>query len=320
MNKVKGVFLDAASLGQDIDLKTLENLAVDWQCYDFTTPEQVIARCRDAEIIITNKVVLSAYFLNQLDKLKLICVAATGVNNIDLEATKRAGILVANVKDYAGTSIAQMVFSLLLQLTNRVAEYNQLVEQGRWSESKTFCMFDYPIMELAGKTLGIIGYGTLGKSVAPIAKSFGMKVLIAEHKGSAHCRAGRTPFEEVLKESDVLTIHCPLTEQTLNLIDSSEFKLMKNSSIVVNTARGGIVNELALLKALHNREIAAAATDVLTEEPPKPNHLMLEQKPDNLLITPHVAWASIEARNRLFQQLIGNVERYLAGELVQEPI
>lgn len=308
---LKAVFLDQASLGEDLDFSCLYNLNVEWVMYPTTSPEQTLKRCKKADVVITNKVVLDERLISQLPDLKLICVAATGVNNIDIDAAEQANITVKNVVDYAGGAVAQQVFAFLLQLFNQSNSYQQAVNNGQWSKSPFFCMLDYPIFELAGKTLGLIGYGNLGKSVEKIAKAFDMKVLIAEHKNIEEIRVGRTSFEDTLKHSDVISIHCPLNAETENLIANPEFELMKDSAILINTARGGIVNEQNLLAALRSGKIAAAATDVLAQEPPLPTHQMITEKPENLLITPHIAWASFEARSRLLQQLADNIQNFI---------
>ncbi|MFK0571834.1 D-2-hydroxyacid dehydrogenase [Endozoicomonas sp.] len=304
---INGVFLDAGTLGPDLDLSPLHKLPVNWQFHDFTAPEQTLERCQNAQLIITNKVVLNSYTLSRLKSLKLICVAATGMNNVDLNTAEQQGVDVKNVVGYAGSSIAQLVFNVLLELTTHASQYNQLVSTGKWSETRSFCLFDYPMIELSGKTMGLIGYGNLAKSVEHLASAFGMQVLIAEQKGAEKIRPGRVPFEQVLREADAISIHCPLTEVTRDLFTTREFKQMKSSAIIINTARGGIVNESDLINALNNGDIAGAAVDVITTEPPPGDYPLIASKPDNLIITPHIAWATLEARTRLLQQLVSNI-------------
>ena len=306
-----GVMLDRDSLGSDLALTPLLQLPIDWTLYPFTSADDTLARCLNADVVITNKVILDDDVIKQLPKLKHIAVAATGTNNVDKEAAGLAGISISNIKDYAGTSVAQLVFALLLELTTHANRYANLVKEGLWSKSKTFCLLDYPITELSGKTLGLIGYGSLAKSVEQLARAFGMRILVAEHKGAPIIRHGRVTFEQVLQESDVISLHCPLTEQTQNLIAAPELACMKSSAILINTARGGIVNESDLMQALNDGVIAAAAMDVLSQEPPAKDHLVLTQMPDNLIVTPHIAWASQEARQRLLAQLVENVRRHL---------
>lgn len=304
------VMLDKLSLGPHLDFKNLTHLSVNLTEYEHTEPHQVIERCKDADIIITNKVKLTAECFMQ-SKVSLVCVAATGTNNIDMDAAQKLGINIKNVKDYAGVSVAQHVFALITCLFNRVPEYNQLVKQGNWAKSPYFCMFDYPITELAGKTLGIIGYGKLAKSVINVANAFDMKVMVAERKDAITIRTKRYDFEEVIKNADVLSIHCPLTDETKELIASEQLNSMKSSAIIINTARGGIINEFDLLAALENKRIAGVATDVLSEEPPRNGNPLLSYQGDNLIITPHIAWASQQARQRLLNQVIANIRDFI---------
>ena len=303
-----GVFLDASTLGNDIDLTQLGELSC--QCWDMTSPEQVVERASSATYLITNKVQITETIMLKLPKLKLICVAATGMNNVDLSAANKLGIEVKNVTDYAGTSIAQLVFSYLSELLLHTQHYANLVQQGAWSNSPHFCVFDKPFVELAGKKIGLIGYGVLAKSVERVAQAYDMQVLISERKGSSEVRAGRVSFEQVIEQSDVLSIHCPLSVETENLISTPEFNKMKPSAVLVNTARGGIVNEQALLNALFSKQISGAATDVLTQEPPSKDHPMLINQPNNLIITPHIAWATKEARQRVLAQVIENIRSF----------
>ncbi|GHB73304.1 putative 2-hydroxyacid dehydrogenase [Psychrosphaera saromensis] len=307
--KLTGVFLDVATFGQDINLEPLNALPIDWQMHSYSSSDEVLQRCADAQVIITNKVQLDAQTLSQLPELKLICVAATGMNNVDLVAAKSHGITVKNVKNYAGNSVAQLVISLMLELLNNTSKYRERVAQGAWSQSKSFCLLDFPITEVTGRTLGLIGYGTLAKSVEKIALAFDMKVLIAEHKNASVLRQGRTSFDDVIKHSDVISLHCPLTAETTDLISKTELELMKDTAVIINTARGGIINEADLIQALQKNIIAGAALDVVSVEPPPEEHIMLTQL-DNLIITPHIAWASIEARQRLLNQVSDNIKQH----------
>ncbi len=304
---INGVFLDAGTLGPDLDLSPLHDLPINWKLHDFTTPEQTLERSRNAQVVITNKVILDNDTLSRLSELKLICIAVTGMNNVDLKTAEARGIEVKNVVGYAGSSVAQLVFNVLLELTTHASQYNQRVSTGQWSTSRSFCLFDFPMMELTGKTMGLVGYGNLAKSVEHLARAFGMHVLIAEQKNATHIRLGRTPFDQVIKESDAISIHCPLTEATRNLFSMTELQQMKPSAILINTARGGIVNEADLVTALNNGEITGAAVDVITTEPPPKDYPLIMNKPDNLIITPHIAWATLEARTRLLHQLVSNI-------------
>jgi len=309
--KIKGVFLDRDSLGLDLDMAVLNALPIDWVYYSHTAADQTVERCLEADIVISNKVVLHFDIIQQLPRLKHIAVAATGTNNVDKLAAAQANISVSNIKDYAGSSVAQLVFALLLEMMTHANKYANLVKQGQWSKSKSFCLLDYPISELAGKTLGLIGYGTLAKSVEHLARAFGMKILIAERKSSLEIRAGRTSFDGVIKQADVISLHCPLDDNTKALISTAEFESMKPTALLINTARGGVVDELALIQALNNNEISAAATDVLNIEPPPEDHPLIDSMPENLVVTPHIAWASIEARTRLLLQLAENIEQHV---------
>lgn len=309
---MKGVFLDKLSLDrQDLDFTRLDQLAINWTYYSATQFGETGSRVADADVIITNKVIIDESLLSQCSKLKLICVAATGTNNVDLKAARKHNISVCNVQHYAEASVAQHVFTLLLNLVTHLPQYQRAVQEGEWSKSDQFCLLDYPITELAGKKLGIIGYGNLGKAVAKIAEAFGMEILIGQSLTGIN-KPGRLSLKELLCEADVLTLHCPLTEQTRNLINGAAFKLMKPTAYLINTARGGIVNEAALLHALQQKQIAGAALDVLSIEPPSPDHILLKNKLNNLIITPHIAWASKESRQRLLDELITNIQSFLS--------
>lgn len=296
------VFLDAASMG-DADLSQLSSAAHQLVCFEHTAAEQVVPRLRQASIAIVNKVVLSAAILKQLPELKLICIAATGVNNVDLAQAAKQGIVVCNVRGYANTAVPQHVMALLLQLTNQVARYHQAVSAGRWSQSRHFCLLDYPLTELAGKTLVVVGYGALGQATAKLAKAFGMRVIVAEQPDATQCRDGRLAFLPALAQADVLSLHCPLTPQTERLFNASVLAAIKPGALLINTARGGLIDEPALLFALQSGQLGGAALDVLTDEPPAPDNILLNAALPNLIITPHVAWASAQARQRMLLQL-----------------
>ncbi len=311
---MKGVFLDLGSLdNQDLDFSVIEQLPVAWHYHASTRPDQLVSRLQDAEIVVTNKVILNAATLARLPQLKLICVAATGVNNVDLAAARDNGIPVCNVTGYATPSVVQHVFMLIFCLLRRLPAYTSALRQGRWQQSEHFCLLDYRIEELQGKTLGIIGYGELGQAVAAAAQIFGLSLLIAQ-RDEEDQRPGRVSLEQLLQEADIISLHCPLTENTRNLIGAEQLALMKSDAILINTARGGIVDETALYQALQEGRIGGAGIDVLADEPPPANHPLLQITLDNLIVTPHIAWASRAARQRLVNQLAGNVASYLAGE------
>jgi len=289
----------------------------EWIEFGETVWAETVERLRDATIAIVNKLPLREEELSQLPRLKLIAVAATGVDNIDLEFCATRGIAVCNTRNYAGHSLPEHVVLLILALRRNLIAYTQDVRAGKWQEAKQFCLLDYPIRDLHGSILGIIGYGFLGKSVAKLAQAMGMQVLVAEHRSAATVREGRTAFQEVLQRSDVVTLHCPLTEQTRNLIDETEFQEMNQDALLINTARGGLVNERALIQALQEGLIAGAAFDVLSEEPPRQGNALLEADlPNlpNLIVTPHIAWASREAMQTLADQLVDNLEAFVKGE------
>jgi glycerate dehydrogenase len=246
-------------------------------------------------------------------QLRLICVAATGTNNVDLEAAARLGITVCNCQGYSPPSVVQHVFALLLALFTRLPDYHKAVGLGRWQQAEQFCLLDYPIRELAGKTLGIVGYGELGKGVAQLAKAFAMQVLIAQRPGTLEPEEGRIPLPALLPQVDVLTLHCPLTPDTQGLIGEWELALMRRDAVLINTARGGIVDETALAKALRRSALGGAGVDVLSEEPPVHGNPLLAGDIPNLIVTPHSAWGSHESRQRLVEQLVENVQGFVTG-------
>ncbi len=308
-----GVFLDKDSLDQgDLNFTHLQSSLVDWQIHAVSLEEQVEARIRDAEVVVTNKVVLTAAHLAQAKKLRLVCVAATGTNNVDLRAAQEQGITVCNVRAYATPSVVQHVFALILNLLRRIPDYQRAVQEGRWQQSDQFCLLDYPIAELQEKVLGIVGYGELGQAVAKAAECFGMQVRVAQRPGSDDVRADRLPLSELLPRVDILTLHCPLSASTRNLIGQAELQLMKPDALLINTARGGIVDEAALAAALRQGQIGGAGIDVLSVEPPQENPLLASDLP-NLMITPHIAWASRAARQRLLDQVADNIIAFKKG-------
>lgn len=308
-----GVFLDAGSINRgDIDLSDLVATLPEWRVYEHTVPAETADRVRDAAVVITNKVVIDERTLTAAPTVRLICVAATGTNNIDSEAARRRGVRVCNVRGYATTAVTQHVFMLVLNLLTHLPEYRHAVRSGDWGRSRHFCLLDFPIAELAGKALGIVGYGEIGRSVAAIGQAFGMRVAVAARPG-APAPEGRETFDRVLSRSDVLSLHCPLTEATRNLIDSAALARMKSTAILINTARGGLVDESALAQALRAGRLGGAGVDVLTAEPPSADNPLLAPDVPGLIVTPHIAWASREARQRLVGELRENVLAYLDG-------
>jgi glycerate dehydrogenase len=313
-----GVFLDRDSLDcGDLDFGDLDRVLPGLDYYAATGPEQVAARIAEAEVVISNKVVLDAAALRHAPRLRLICVAATGVNNVDLTAAARAGVTVCNCRGYGTPAVVQHVFALLLALCARLPEYRQAVRDGRWQRASQFCLLDYPIRELADKTLGIVGYGELGRGVARLAEAFGMRVLLAQRPDTVELLEDRTPLPLLLPQVDVLSLHCPLTPETRGLIGAWELALMRRDAVLINTARGGLVDEAMLADALRKGALGGAGVDVLTLEPPTAGNPLLAPDIPNLIVTPHCAWGSRESRQRLVGQLAENVRSYLGGEPVR---
>jgi glycerate dehydrogenase len=305
------VFLDRNTLEADIRRPTFPH---EWIEYEETGAGEVVERLKGATIVITNKVRLREAELRESPALRFIAVAATGIDIIDLEYCKRAGLPVSNVRDYAGHAVPEHALMLMLALRRNLLRYRRDVQSGEWERAHSFCLFDHPIHDLHGSQLGIIGYGTLGKAVERLALAFGMRVVIAEHKGAGRIREGRTGFEEVLKTSDIVTLHSPLKEETCNMIGAAELSLMKRDAILINTARGGLVDETALAESLRSGRIGGAGFDVLTSEPPREGNVLLELNLPNFILTPHNAWASRETMQALADQLIDNIEAFVRGE------
>ena len=311
---MRGVILDVDSLGpQDLDLAPLLATLPTWQCHALTSPAQTAARVADADIVITNKVVLDESLLAQAPGLRLICVAATGTNNIDVAAAHRRGIGVTNVAGYGVGSVAQHTLTLMLSLATQVPRYAAAVTRGDWSRSPFFCLLDYPIVELAGKTLGIVGYGAIGQAVASLARALDIEVLVSARPGTTNPSPGRVPFAEVLARADILSLHCPLTATTAELINAATLSQMKPGAFLINTARGGLVDESALVAALRGGQLAGAALDSISVEPPPADHPLLATDIPNLLLTPHCAWGSQAARQRLVGELVKIIEAFKQG-------
>lgn len=311
------VFLDAATLAET-DLSPLQLPGVNLTLYPQTSAQQLLSRAAAAQVLISNKVPLDAQTIAALPQLRCILVAATGLNTVDLIAAKAAGIVVCNVQGYAGTAVPQQVFALLLQLTNQINAYQQSVRNGLWSKSPLFCLHQQPIEELAGKTMTLVGYGDLGQATGRLAEAFGMKLLIAERHDATTIRAGRTEFITALRQADVLSLHCPLTKETAHLINAQRLSELKPSCLLINTARGGLIDEAALASALLSGKIAGAALDVLSTEPPAVDHPLLHPAIPHLIITPHVAWASRQAMQRLVAQLAENLQAFLQQQPIRQ--
>ncbi len=308
-----GVFLDRDTVDTgDLDLSRLRAAMPAWRLFDVEDAVPIDGRLAGATVVVTNKVLLDSARLEAASGLRLVCVAATGTNNVDLEAARRLGIVVSNVRGYATPAVVQHVFALILALSTRLLDYREAVRAGRWHLSRQFCLLDFPIREIAGKTLGIVGYGELGRGVARIAGAFGMEVLVARRPGSSPT-PDRIPLTELLPRVDVLSLHCPLTPQTRGLIGERELALMRSDALLINTARGGIVDEGALAVALRDGRLGGAGIDVLSREPPVEGNPLLAPEIPNLIVTPHSAWASREARQRLVDEIASNIDAYLSG-------
>ncbi len=308
------VFLDRDTISPETVLRPL-SFEHELTVYARTSADQVAERIAGADIVITNKVPLRQEALDQASRLKMVAVAATGTDNVDLGMCARKGVVVSNIRGYAVNTVPEHTFALIFALRRSIVAYRESVKAGRWHEAQQFCYFDYPIKDLAGSTLGIIGEGALGQSVAAIGRALGMRVLFAARKGGQKQGSLYTPFEQLLEESDVITLHCPLNEQTRNLIGDQEFALMQRKPLLINTARGGLVNEESLVRAMRSGQLGGAGFDVTVPEPPVNDHPLVQLLDlPNFILTPHVAWASQQAIQGLADQLIDNIEAFHQGE------
>lgn len=304
------VFLDRSSLRANIRRPAFPH---EWRDYAETRPNETEERLRDATIAISNKVPLREAVLSRLPKLRFIAVAATGVDNVDVEYCRQRGLAVSNVRNYARHAVPEHVFALILALRRNLLAYRQDVQHGLWQQASQFCLFNHTIRDIHGSTLGIVGHGALGQAVEKLALAFGMRVLVSEHKHARSIRPGRASFEEVLSTADIVSLHCPLTDETRNMIGLAEFEKMPGHALLINTARGGLVDETALVEALRSGKIAGAGFDVLSGEPPRQGNPLLELNLPNFILTPHNAWASAEAMQALADQLIDNIEAFIQG-------
>ncbi|MDB5755094.1 MAG: glycerate dehydrogenase [Massilia sp.] len=307
------VFLDRDSL-----LATVRPpaFAHQWRDYPATRPGEVAERLAGATIAITNKVPVRAGDIARLPELKMIAVAATGTDNVDLAACRERGIVVSNIRNYSLVAVPEHCFTMILALRRNLRAYCADVDAGRWQKSSTFCLFDHPIGDLAGSKLGIVGYGALGHKVAQLGRAFGMQVFVASRSPVADPEVTMLSLEELLRTCDVVSLHLPLNDQTRNMIGARELATMKRTALLINTARGGLVDEAALAQALKDGVIGGAGFDVLSKEPPVPENPLLGLKLPNFILTPHVAWASAGAMQTLADMLVDNVEAFVAGELV----
>jgi glycerate dehydrogenase len=312
-NTARAVFLDHPSLDLgDLDLGPLRDCFSELQLFAGTRQDEVTERLKGAAVAITNKVVIDAAAMAASPELKLILISATGTNNVDLAAARHHGIAVCNCQGYGTPSVAQHTLMLLLNLATRLADYQKAVGEGRWQQASQFCLLDYPIVELQDKTLGLLGHGELGGAVARLAQAFGMRVLLGQIPGRP-ARPDRLPLEELLPQIDALTLHCPLNEHTRHFIGARELALLKPGAFVVNTARGGLIDEQALADALRSGHLGGAASDVLSVEPPTQGNPLLAGDVPRLIITPHNAWGSREARQRIVGQLTENAQGFFSG-------
>lgn len=306
----KIVFLDSDSIIADIRGPAFPH---QWEEYPATPADQIVARLADATVAITNKVPLRRETLEQLPRLKMVAVAATGTDNVDIACCREHGIVVSNIRNYSVHTVPEHVFMLMLALRRNLLAFRADLRNGAWQRADQFCLFTHPVRDLHGSTLGLIGHGAIGQAVEQIALAFGMQVRVAEHKGAAEVRPGYTAFDTVLQKSDVISLHLPLSEQTRHLIGAAEFARMKPHALLINTARGGLVDEAALLDVLRSGRIGGAGFDVLGKEPPREGNPLLDLDLPNFILTPHIAWSGREAMQTLADQLIDNIEVFMRG-------
>jgi len=313
---MKSVFLDYATVDAgDLDLSSLNTLLPGLEVFDSTQPGERSNRIRDAEVVLCNKVQLDAEILQSAASLKFIGITATGTDNVDVDYAKEHGIAVCNLVGYCTQSVVEHVIGTLLNLAHSIHPFHRLVMAGDWAKAENFCKLDYPVRQISAMTLGIVGYGELGKGVAKLARQMGMNVIVSRRIGArARPDDDRHDFEDVLRNADALTLHCPLTAGTRHLIDAAALNLMKPDAILINTARGGLVDSAALASALSSGTIGAAAIDVLPQEPPVDGNPLLDYTGNNLIITPHIAWATREARQAAIDELAANYAAFANGD------
>ena len=311
---MKSVFLDFATVSNgDLDPSALHSAAPNLQCFPVSTENEVAARMQGATIVLTNKLPMTRERMRSASELRLIALAATGTNNVDLIAARELGIAVCNIRDYCTPSVAQHVLGTILALTHRFYDYGKLVSNGTWSRGSQFTMLDFPVRELAGRQLGVVGYGALGRAVARVCETaLGMQVIVANRLGG-DTLPGRYDLPELLARADVLTLHCPLTSATSGMIGRRELALMKRDALIINTARGGLIDSAALADALRAGQLGGAAIDVLPQEPPIDGSPLFAPDLPNLLLTPHTAWAARESRQRCIDAMAANIADFLGG-------
>jgi len=314
MDKIRIVVLDGFTLNPgDLSWDGLKAIG-ECEIYDRTPADKTLDRAKDAEIILTNKTVLDRKTISSLLKLKYIGVLATGYNVVDIAAAKERGIIVTNIPTYGTRSVAQMAFALILELAQHVGHHSNTVHDGRWSKSKDFCYWDFPLVELEGLTIGFVGFGRIGQSTAEVAKSFGMKIIAYDNyvKESPVAGARMTDMDTLFRESDIVSLHCPLTDENKGFINKARLGMMKKNAFLINTSRGPLINEQDLADALNSGRIAGAGMDVLSSEPPKEDNPLLKAK--NCIVTPHIAWATHAARERLMKIAVNNVKSFIDGK------
>jgi len=311
---MKAIFLDYATVSfhGDLNPASLQRALPALELRDHTPQPDVARAIAGAEVVLVNKLRLTREILEGAPNLKLIALAATGTNNVDLDAARERGVAVCNLRDYCTASVVQHVFGVLLLLTHKLREYDALVRSGAWQRGEQFCLLDYPIRELTGRKLGIVGYGTLGRGVARAAQVFGLEVLVANRPGGDRT-PGRVDLDELLPQVDVLSLHCPLSPATTGLIGARQLGLMRSDAVLINTARGALVDAQALADALRAGRLGGASIDVLPQEPPVDGNPLLAGDIPNLIVTPHIAWAAHEARQRCLDEMAANVEDFRRG-------
>ncbi len=316
MSNLNAVILDETSFNNngDMDLTNLLGLNDNWARYDETAKDERLERLQNVQIAVANKIVFDKELLEQLPDLKVILLAATGMDNIDRDYCEANGIAYYNVTDYCTASLAQHVFTLILSLSTSINDYQRITRNGEWSKSAHFCTLQFPIQELAGKTLGLIGYGSLAKGVEKLAKAFDMNIMLGARVGSSEAPEGRVLIEDMLPQVDVLSVHCPLTPETNKMINYDFLSKMKSTAFIINSARGAVIDNADLAQALRDGVIAGAGIDVLEVEPPPADHPLLDPDIPNLILTPHVAWAAKEARQRVVEKVAANLKNWLSTQ------
>ena len=310
---MKAVMLDWATMGPDLDTSELRALLPELEFFDTTDDDEIAERIAGAEIVLGNKAMISASLFANAPEMRFIGLTATGTDVIDLEAAKKHGVAVTNIRAYCTDSVVEHVFGCMLNLAHNLTNYAADVRAGAWRDASVFCLLDRPSRSLSAMTLGIVGFGELGKGVARVAAAFGMEVLVAARPGSGEVPDGRVGFDALLARADVISLHCPLTDATRGLFGAEQFRAMKTTAILINTARGALVDSTALAEALQNGDIGGAAIDVLPKEPPVDGDPLLDYAGDNLMLTPHIAWATREARQNAVDELTANVRAFLEG-------